>query len=132
MFLPKAVYTHAGGKRIVPKINCKGKTAAFPAPTSVFRHQTPPFWPHLHHKPAGVKSDKKKKHKNNLPCNTTKFLVKFAQFLLAKFYKRLTDYNIVSLKQNKHFEENTVQSTARESIFSLGRVILSLEVYFVV
>lgn len=40
----------------------------------------------------------------------TKFLVKFAQFLLAEFYKstvRLTDYNIVSLKQNKHFEESS-------------------------
>lgn len=65
----------------------------------------------------------------------TKFLVKFAQFLLAEFYKstvRLTDYNIVSLKQNKHFEENTAQSTVKENTFSLGKVILSLEVCFVV
>lgn len=73
-----------------------------------------------------------KLQKNNLPRKTTKFLVKFAQFISAEFYKRLTDFNILSLKQNKHFEENTVQSTVRESIFSLDRVILSLEVYFVV
>lgn len=51
------VCTHAGEKRIVPKISCKRKTVAFPAPTSVFRHQTPPFWPHLRHKPA-IKSQK--------------------------------------------------------------------------
>lgn len=63
-----------------------------------------------------------------------KFHVKFGQFLLAEFYKRtvrLTDYNILSLEQNKHFEENTAQSTIRESTFSLGKVILSLEVCFV-
>lgn len=65
----------------------------------------------------------------------TTFLVKFTQFLLAVFYRssvRLTDYKILSLKQNKHFEQNIVQSTVRHSTFCLGKVILSLEVCFLV
>lgn len=62
------------------------------------------------------------------------FLVKFALFLLAEFFKKYLKANRLQhcLIKAKHFEENTAQSTVRESIFSLGKVILSLEICFVV